>query len=104
MRHTLRPVLFKMRRCLFVVAAAAATGSIANAIPPNLNPGDTQYNPALNPPFPFFTLPYTAGPLAAAPVFIPYNIFVSSRDFPYNYNATKDGAFFGFVRSSVWAS
>jgi hypothetical protein len=83
-----------MQRCLLVVAATAAIGSTAFALP--LNPGDTQYNPVLVPVFPFFTPIYASGPLP------PNYVLVTSRDVPYNYNGTVNNAFFGFVTSSVW--
>jgi hypothetical protein len=82
---------------LIILAAAIFSAGTAYAVPPPLNPGETQYNPALNPPFPFFTPPYTAGPLPAI-----YSVFLISHDFPYNYNGTKDNSFSGFVRSAVW--
>jgi hypothetical protein len=81
---------------LFVVAAAAAIGSTANAVPPNLNPGDTQYNPALNPPYQFFSPNYVAGPLPAN------YVLVTSAIVPYNYNGTLNNSFFGNVTTSVY--
>jgi hypothetical protein len=97
MRHTLRRILFNTRRCLFVVAAAAAIGATASAVPPNLNPGDTQYNPVLNGPYPFFSPNYVAGPLPS-----PNYGLVTTFDVPYNYNGTLNNSFFGFVKTSVY--
>ncbi len=65
MRHTLRPVLFKIWHSLFVVGAAASFGSTGMAAPLPLNPGTTQYNPVLAEPFPYFGNFYQSGPLPA---------------------------------------
>jgi hypothetical protein len=83
---------------MLVLACFALLGlaSTASAV---VGPGQSQYNPALNPPFSFFTPSYTAGPLPPQ-----FNIFVASQNFAYNYNGQKDGAFFGFVTSSVFAN
>ena len=64
-----------------------------------VGPGQTQYNPVLNPPFNFFTPNYTAGPLPPQ-----FNTLVATHNFAYNYNGTLNGAFFGSVTSSVWAN
>jgi hypothetical protein len=80
-----------------IIFTALLFASTASALPPTpLAPGTTQYNPALNPPFSFFTPNYVSGPLPAN------YVLVTSHDFPYNYNGTKDNSFVGFVRSSVY--
>jgi hypothetical protein len=84
------------RNLLLACLASLCFGSTASAV---VGPGQTQYNPALNPPFNFFTPSYTAGPLPPQ-----FNIFVASHNFAYNYNGQKDGSFFGFVTSSVFAN
>jgi hypothetical protein len=96
MRHILRPVLFRMSCCLFVVAAAMTVGSTAVAVSTPLNPGTTQYNPVLAAPFPFFSNFYQSGPLPAN------YVLVTTAKVPYNYNGTLNNAFFGFVTSSVY--
>jgi hypothetical protein len=84
------------RAALLLVLMASALDSIARA---DLNPGQVQYNPALSPPFPFFTPSYVSGPLPAA-----FNFPVVSTNFPYNYNGQKDGSFVGWVTSSIFAN
>jgi hypothetical protein len=96
MRHILRPVLFRISCCLFVVAAAMTLGSTAIAVSSPLNPGSTVYNPALFPPFPFFTPNYVSGPLPAN------YALVTTFNVPYDYNGTLNNAFSGFVTTSVY--
>ncbi len=96
MRHTLRPVLFKVWRSLFVVGATAALGSTGMAAPLPLNPGTTQYNPVLAGPFPFFSNFYQSGPLPAN------YVLVTTANVPYDYNGTSNNAFSGFVTTSVY--
>ncbi len=83
------------RTCLLFLAACSYSAA-ASAV---VGPGQTQYNPVLNPPFNFFTPNYAAGPLPAQ-----FNTLVATHNFAYNYNGTLNGAFFGSVTSSVWAN
>jgi hypothetical protein len=96
MNHSLISFAAKQFVWLSILAAAIFSAGTAHAVPPLLNPGDTQYNPALNPPFSFFTPSYISGPVPAG------YWLLTSRDFPYDYAGTKDEAFSGFVRSSVY--
>jgi hypothetical protein len=84
----LRTYLIFLVACGYSAAAYAVIG-----------PGQTQYNPVLNPPFNFFTPSYTAGPLPPQ-----FNILVATHNFAYNYNGTSNGSFFGFVTSNVYAN
>jgi hypothetical protein len=81
---------------MIVFGAALFFASTASAVAPTLNPGDTQYNPALNPPNTFFTPSYISGPVPAGYTQLTF------QDFPYAYNGTKDESFNGFVRSTVY--
>lgn len=90
------PTLLAFRATLLLVLMSSNLDSIARA---DLLPGQVQYNPALNPPFAFFTPSYISAPLPAA-----FNILVISTNFPYNYDGQKDGSFFGFVTSSVYTN
>jgi hypothetical protein len=76
------------------VLVFAATASAV--VPTPLDPGVTEYNPALNPAFPFFTPNYVAGPLPAN------YALVTTFNVPYNYNGTMNNAFFGHVATSVY--
>ena len=93
--------LWSGRFALRLVLAAAALDSSARAVVVTtpLAPGGVQYNPALNPPYAFFTPSYTNGPLPPA-----YHTLIKSTNFPYNYNGQKDGSFQGFVTSNIWAN
>ena len=51
------------RAALLQVLVASSLDSIARA---DLGPGQVQYNPALNPPFAFFTPSYISAPLPSA--------------------------------------
>ena len=104
MNHRLISFAAKQFVWLIILAAAIFSAGTADAVPPPLTPGTTEYNPGLSPPFSFFTPSFVSGPLATAPVAKPYNIPVIFHDFPYNYNGTINGAFAGFVSSSVWAN
>ena len=97
MNHSLISFAAKQFVWLIILAAAVFSASMAGAVPPALFPGTTLYNPSPNPAF-FIFAPnfYVAGALPAN------YIFLTSRDFPYNYNGTKDNSFSGFVRSAVW--
>jgi hypothetical protein len=88
--------LGRYRNWLFVAGILIALESSARA---GLDPGQVEYNPALNPPFAFFSPSYVTGPLPAD-----FNHLIVSSNFPYNYDGHQDGSFFGFVRSSVWAN
>src|SRR6266404_576238 len=82
------------RAAILFLSVFWAFGSAAFA---NLNPGDTQYNPAVNPPFaPSFVL----GPVPAA-----YNLLKATQDFPYDYQAGNPAeAYAGTVTSNVYAN
>jgi hypothetical protein len=86
---------FCLRAALAMVLGSSALESSARA---DLAPGQVQYNPALSS-FSFFAPSYASGPLPAA-----FNIPVISTNFPYNYNGQKDGSFFGWVTSSIFAN
>jgi hypothetical protein len=60
----------------------------------NLNPGDAQYNPAVNPPF---TPSYTIGPVPPQ-----YSTLVASTSFSYNYAGTPAEAYSGNAISNVY--
>ncbi len=81
---------------LIALAALWARPTLANPTGP-LNPGSTLYNPVLNPPNTEFTPSYITSGLPAE-----FHTLVATQDFPYNYNATLNNAFYGFVQSSVW--
>jgi hypothetical protein len=83
-------------RTYLVFLVASGYSAAAYAV---IGPGQMQYNPALNPPFNFFTPSYAVGPLPPQ-----FNILVATHNFAYNYNGTNNGSFFGFVTSSVYAN
>ncbi len=90
------PQAVSCSRLLLACLALLGLASTASAV---VGPGQTQYNPALNPPFNFFTPNYTAGPVPAQ-----FNTLIATHNFPYNYNGTNNAAFFGFVTSNVYAN
>jgi hypothetical protein len=94
--NRLDPQAVSCSRLLLACLALLGLASTASAV---VGPGQTQFNPALNPPFSFFTPSYTAGPVPAQ-----FNTLVATHNFPYNFNGTNNAAFFGFVTSSVYAN
>jgi hypothetical protein len=82
------------RAARLLIVSSIALLAIESAAWANLNPGDTQYNPALSP---TFTPSFSIGAVPAA-----YNTPVASAVFPYNYNGTPSEAFAGTVTSSVF--
>jgi hypothetical protein len=82
------------RAARLLIFSSSALLAIESAALANLNPGDTQYNPALNP---TFTPSFSIGAVPAA-----YNTPVASAVFLYNYNGTPSEAFAGSVTSSVF--
>jgi hypothetical protein len=78
----------------FALICVCALLLLPSAALADLNPGDTQYNPQVNPPF---NPSFTVGPVPAA-----YNIPVASMSFPYAFNGTSSGAYNGSVLSSVF--
>jgi hypothetical protein len=94
-----RNMFFSKPAALIVAfSIALLIASVASAVTPALTPGTTQYNPALNPPYTFFTPNYVAGALPAN------YAFVTTFNVPYNYNGTLNNAFSGFVTTSVYRS
>jgi hypothetical protein len=93
-RNTL---LSKPLAWLILFSAVLIFASTANAVVPTpLDPGVTEYNPALVAGFPFFNPNYVAGPLPAN------YALVTTAIVPYNYNGTLNNAFFGNVTTSVY--
>ncbi len=88
--HAGRALLIPLVGLMLLSASALAA--------PALAPGDVQYNPYHLAAFSFFAPNYVSSALPAQ-----YNTLIASNDFPYNYNGQKDGSFFGFVRSTIWA-
>jgi hypothetical protein len=82
---------------MIIFSAVLIFASTASAVPPNLDPGTTQYNPVLSGPYPFFTPSYVAGPLPS-----PNYALVTSAVVPYNYNGTLNNSFYGFVTTNVY--
>jgi hypothetical protein len=83
----------------FGLALLLASSGLQSTARADLAAGQVQYDPVLNPPYTFFTPNYVAGSVPSD-----YNTLVVSTTFPYNYNGQKDGSFFGFVTSSVYAN
>jgi len=81
---------------MIAAACVCAVLLLPSAAQANLNPGDTEYNPAVVPPLP--PPAFTIGPVPAS-----YNVILASTVFPYNYMPGNPAeAYFGSVTSNVY--